>query len=104
VFVQSKSAYVPAGEVFIELGFRKLVRTSIQWLEESLLYFTRREKYVTVTIKNTHWYIAITATAATATIATVRLAHPHITIDPIWHGADVIVMKIDMDRDMNMDM
>ena len=44
--VQSKSAYMPAGEVFIELGFRKLVRTLVklvQRLEESLSCFQMKK-------------------------------------------------------------
>lgn len=43
VFVQIKSAYVPAGELFIELGFRKLVRTLVQRLKELLSYSQRKK-------------------------------------------------------------
>ena len=110
VFVQSKSMYVPAGEVFIELGFRKLVRTSVQPLEESLSYFhwkkgwvchgpiihTRSLVHPTITITN----IAI----AIATATTARIVSPYITIDPIQHGTDGVIteMNIDVDRVMNM--
>ena len=102
VYVQNKSVSVPAGEVFIELGFRKLVRTyaHAQLQNNSNYFYLMRGRWDNP------------ATANTVTDQCGPLSHPTITallgllamiVDsditayPNWHGTDATIIVIDLE-------